>query len=245
MCESGACALTLSAIDRVRVYLGAVGFDDGQQACDAFCVPEQHTDPEFNDGSHSECFDANGLQIADCECHDTCSMCGYSDEPTRALDCVQCKDGLTLTVLNKENTGTCSSPMKPQCFAEPGGDPIPGCACHGSCGACGYGPNPVNAFDCISCLDGDHYPLFPNGTGACVQDLDFKAQCFPLPGGMWRNPNQVIPDCEVRHTTLTRPSHTLTTHPPSCRTQRSSSRRGAFFPNEALVLCLLPPSCSG
>jgi len=169
-------------------------------ACDAFCVPEQHTDAEFNDGSHSECFDANGLQIADCECHDTCSMCGYSDEPTRALDCVQCKDGLTLTVLNKENTGTCSSPMKPQCFAEPGGDPIPGCACHGSCGACGYGPNPVNAFDCISCLDGDHYPLFPNGTGACVQDLDFKAQCFPLPGGMWRNPNQVIPDCECHET---------------------------------------------
>jgi hypothetical protein len=38
-------------------------------------------------------------------------MCGYSSSPTRALDCVQCKDGLTLTVLNKENTGTCSARM--------------------------------------------------------------------------------------------------------------------------------------
>jgi hypothetical protein len=42
------------------------------QACDAFCVPEGHTSPELNsdgvqDGSVSECFDANGLQIADCQ----------------------------------------------------------------------------------------------------------------------------------------------------------------------------------
>jgi hypothetical protein len=177
-------------------------------------VPEQHTDPEFNDGSHSECFDSNGLQIADCECHETCSMCGYSDEPTRALDCIQCKDGLALTVLNKENTGTCSAPSNTQCFAEPGGDPIPGCECHASCGACGYGPNPINEFDCIMCKDGDHYPLFPNGTGACVTDLAGRGSCWPSAGGMHYRPMQLVHDCEVRH--IHTHTHTLLILMPSC-----------------------------
>jgi len=48
--------------------------------------------------------------------------------------------------------------------------PIPECECHESCNACGYGPNPVQATDCLlnQCADGLEFELLHvDETGVC------------------------------------------------------------------------------
>jgi len=138
-------------------------------ACDPFCSPDGHSDPVVNNASASVCYDANEQEIEGCTCFDTCSKCGYSDDPTHALDCLQCKDGLELTVLGAGNTGTCTPTHGRPCYSEVGGEPIEDCTCHESCGSCGYGPSPTTANDCLSCLDQlTIFKIYPNGTGMCL-----------------------------------------------------------------------------
>jgi hypothetical protein len=76
--------------------------------------------------------------------------CGYSANPTHALDCIQCKDGLELTVLGAGNTGTCTPSHGRPCFASVGGDPLEGCECHETCGRSephpAYHPSPFASF---------------------------------------------------------------------------------------------------
>ena len=45
------------------------------------------------------------------------------------------------------------------------------CACHESCGACGYAEDPTGSNDCLYCSDPTYEvnPLYADGTGVCVK----------------------------------------------------------------------------
>ena len=45
--------------------------------------------------------------IDDCQCHESCSSCGYSFNPTGASNCISCRDGSRVTRVNSDRTGTC------------------------------------------------------------------------------------------------------------------------------------------
>lgn len=46
--------------------------------------------------------------IPKCECHSTCQVCGYNDDPTGYNNCVSCVEGLYLQQLNDDGSGYCS-----------------------------------------------------------------------------------------------------------------------------------------
>jgi hypothetical protein len=56
------------------------------------------------------------------------------------------------------------------CFSDPSSSqPIPNCACHSTCNACGYNPGPTGASNCITCADGSSVtPVYSGGTGTCA-----------------------------------------------------------------------------
>lgn len=63
--------------------------------------------------------------------------------------------------------GTCIPPV--YCYAERGGDPIPGCKCHENCGSCGYSDDPTSSDNCIVCNPPLYFnPITLDGVGMCL-----------------------------------------------------------------------------
>jgi len=44
------------------------------------------------------CFDSSFKYVPGCVCHPSCALCGYSDAPTSASQCIQCVDGSSLVI---------------------------------------------------------------------------------------------------------------------------------------------------
>lgn len=111
------------------------------------------------------CYESAGTDpIEGCECHPDCFSCGYGEDPTDMNQCIICSAWtygamqLNTSELNFDGTGPCTKPIL--CFATAeeryARKPIPDCACHPDCQACGYADEPtVSGYDhCIACVDG-------------------------------------------------------------------------------------------
>jgi len=53
------------------------------------------------------CYDGSFNTIDGCTCDDSCALCGYSDSPTGADDCITCADFTAVTPEYPDGTGTC------------------------------------------------------------------------------------------------------------------------------------------
>ena len=57
----------------------------------------------------STCYRSKDNKIEDCECHDSCSTCGYSNSPTGINQCLTCKNGNDVNSLYNNGAGWCGS----------------------------------------------------------------------------------------------------------------------------------------
>mmetsp|Transcript_6040 Transcript_6040/g.18198 ORF Transcript_6040/g.18198 Transcript_6040/m.18198 type:complete len:448 (+) Transcript_6040:66-1409(+) len=117
----------------------------------------------------SGCYDSGLESIADCECHESCTACGYYDNPVNDDDCVSCPDDSVLSIVDDTaGSGTCTEVSSLSGCYNFLGQSIADCECHESCVACGFYDNPVNANDCVSCADGGEVSVvYLNGAGTC------------------------------------------------------------------------------
>ena len=58
------------------------------------------------------CFKDLGEGIPGCKCHASCAMCGYTNVPTDANDCITCADGGAVVSVYPDGTGTCPGSSK-------------------------------------------------------------------------------------------------------------------------------------
>mmetsp|Transcript_15153 Transcript_15153/g.45921 ORF Transcript_15153/g.45921 Transcript_15153/m.45921 type:complete len:234 (-) Transcript_15153:236-937(-) len=54
------------------------------------------------------CFDSEGQQLPNCNCHESCATCGFYDNPTEADDCWTCAAGCSVTPVYEDGTGICN-----------------------------------------------------------------------------------------------------------------------------------------
>ncbi|KAJ1449123.1 peptidase S8/S53 domain-containing protein [Pelagophyceae sp. CCMP2097] len=55
----------------------------------------------------STCYQAAGVEVPDCACHESCDTCGYYSFPDEYNDCIQCADGSEVQVQFADGTGSC------------------------------------------------------------------------------------------------------------------------------------------
>ena len=147
--------------------------------------------PEYDDGTGyckmpgvEACYEyqySNDDPIEGCQCHNTCGTgCGYSDDPTGEDDCIDCADGLELSVQYDDGTGSCRIPGPELCYEDYyDEEQIDGCMCHHTCGtACGYTKflgepcefKTKEAYDCLDCAEGlELFEVWYDGTGYCLE----------------------------------------------------------------------------
>ena len=65
----------------------------------ASCVPKEG------------CFETVWTKVSgvDCQCHDSCSACGFNDYPDWAGDCISCHGASVVEAEHEDGTGTCSA----------------------------------------------------------------------------------------------------------------------------------------
>jgi len=113
------------------------------------------------------CFDSEGQQLPNCNCHESCATCGFYDDPTYADDCWTCAAGGRVYPVYSDGTGLCLEPTATGCF-DSEGQQLPNCNCHESCATCGFYDNPTEADDCWTCAAGCSVtPVYEDGTGIC------------------------------------------------------------------------------
>lgn len=57
----------------------------------------------------STCYRSKGNKIKGCECHNSCSTCGYSNSPNGINQCLTCKNGNKVNSLYNNGAGWCGS----------------------------------------------------------------------------------------------------------------------------------------
>ena len=57
----------------------------------------------------STCYRSEGNIVKGCECHDSCSTCGYSNNPNGINQCLKCKNGNEVNSLYNNGAGWCGS----------------------------------------------------------------------------------------------------------------------------------------
>jgi len=130
----------------------------------------------LDESAPSTCWEdeRGGTANPDCQCHPTCTECGFSVMPTGPDQCMGCKPPLGQPNRNPDTgLGVCTP--KGLCFASSDDDePIEGCTCHPDCHSCGYGDSPTEMNNCITCSSWGLGQLFINssdanadGTGPC------------------------------------------------------------------------------
>ncbi|XRB14789.1 hypothetical protein RI054_09g46290 [Pseudoscourfieldia marina] len=115
-----------------------------------------------------KCYSQGNVTVPSCSCHPTCGTCGYTNDPTKAVDCITCADGSAVKPVYADGTGYCGEPPTgSNCFVQPE-VALDNCKCHPTCGTCGYNNDPTKAVDCITCADGSAVkPVYADGTGYC------------------------------------------------------------------------------
>jgi len=123
-----------------------------------------------------------------CECHPSCSTCGYYDNPVQYNDCIACSNSTHVVKPHYgDGTGSCivmDLATASGCYASPG-EPIPDCTCHKSCKACGFSEDPTSYTNCLSCtmrntpvVKDFHYP-----ESFTFEDFDM-GHCITVPDNL-------------------------------------------------------------
>jgi hypothetical protein len=117
------------------------------------------------------CYEDEGdeYSISDCTCHESCGTCGYYWDPTGSDDCLTCSDPtFEVNPWYDDGTGVCVK--SDGCYEDEGDESsIAGCACHETCGVCGYAADPTASDDCLTCSDPtfEVNPIYADGSGDC------------------------------------------------------------------------------